>query len=115
MGKSPHAEVPARAVPPAEFLLDLFSRRQSTAERIKALEPMLNGPAAQKFRNQMASWALQFLPVEALVPDLYAQWRPLVQDAMRFVFCHLSSPRLAPKLIEQMELPLDTKPEVRLL
>jgi len=115
MGKSPHAEVPARAVPPAEFLLDLFSRQQSTAERIKALEPMLNGPAAQKFRNQMASWALQFLPVEALVPDLYAQWRPLVQDAMRFVFCHLSSPRLAPKLIEQMDLPLDTKPEVRLL
>jgi ubiquinone biosynthesis protein len=95
----------------------LFALRGSegNAASVQAIEAMLEGPQGQKLRNELASWVLQFLPVESLVPDAYAQWRPLVHDAMRFVFCHLSSPRLAPKLIEQVGLPLDTNPEVRLL
>jgi ubiquinone biosynthesis protein len=57
----------------------------------------------------------QILPVEALVPEVYKQWRPLVRDAMRLVFSRLSDSRLAPKLVEQFELPPDTPPELRLL
>jgi ubiquinone biosynthesis protein len=63
----------------------------------------------------MASWVLQFLPVEVLVPETYAHWRPLVSEAMSFMLARLSTPRLAPKLVEQIELPADTQPEIRLL
>jgi len=38
-----------------------------------------------------------------------------VRDAMMFVVAHLSPARLAPKLLEQIELPVDTSAEVRLL
>ena len=100
---------------PGEVVFALLSRDAGTAERIKAIEEVLDGPAGQRFRDEMAGWVLQFLPVEALVPELYLQWRPLVRDAMRFMMTHLSSARLAPKLVEQIELSPDTKPEVRLL
>jgi ubiquinone biosynthesis protein len=39
----------------------------------------------------------------------------VVRDAMLFMLSHLSTGRLAPKLVEQMDLPSDTAPEVRLL
>jgi ubiquinone biosynthesis protein len=55
------------------------------------------------------------MPMEALVPDGYAKWRPLVQEAMHFILLQLSEERLAPKLIEQMDLPASTPTEVRLL
>jgi len=43
------------------------------------------------------------------------KWRPPVRDAMMFVVARLSPARLAPKLLEQIELPASTTPEVRLL
>jgi ubiquinone biosynthesis protein len=55
------------------------------------------------------------MPVEALVPDAYAQWRPPIQEALRFTLLRLSDARLAPKLVEQMDLPSSTPTEVRLL
>jgi predicted unusual protein kinase regulating ubiquinone biosynthesis (AarF/ABC1/UbiB family) len=55
------------------------------------------------------------VPVEALVPPEYENWRPPVRDAMLFVISHLSDARLAPKLLEQIELPPNTPPETRLL
>jgi ubiquinone biosynthesis protein len=93
----------------------LLSRGADVAPRIQSIEAALQDPTGPKLREEMASWVLQFLPVESLVPDLYSRWRPLVYDAMRFVFCHLSVARLAPKLVEQIDLPYDTKPEARLL
>ncbi|HYL16451.1 MAG TPA: AarF/UbiB family protein [Terriglobales bacterium] len=88
---------------------------KDTAERIAAIEALLQGPTGQTFRQEIGKWVLQFLPAEALVPDLYSEWRPLVRDAMLFMLTRLSSARLAPKLVEQVELPPETKPEVRLL
>lgn len=55
------------------------------------------------------------LPAESIVPEIYAAWRPLVRDAMLFMVSRLSAPRLAPKLVEQIELPADTPPGKRLL
>jgi len=57
----------------------------------------------------------QLIPAEFLVPASAERWRPLVRDAMQFVFSHLSAARLTPKLAEQMSLPADTPPETRLL
>lgn len=100
---------------PANLLFPLLSPSLKTAERIQAIAAVLETTPGQRFRVELAEWVLQFVPVEALVPETYMRWRPLVHDAMRFMMSRLSTPRLAPKLAEQIELPFDTKPETRLL
>ena len=108
-------EEPVQNTSPAQLLFPLLSPGISTAERTKAIEAVLTARHGQRFRDELAEWVLQFLPAEALVPQIYVRWRPLVHDAMRFMLSRLSTSRLAPKLAEQIELPLDTKPETRLL
>ena len=86
------------------------------AEKISTIEAALRSPAGQAMRETMARWIVdEIVPVGALVPEPYAKWRPPVRDAMMFVVTRLSPARLAPKLLEQMELPADTPAEVRLL
>ena len=66
-------------------------------------------------RDTMARWIVdEIVPVEGY-SQAYLKWRPPVRDAMMFVVARLSPARLAPKLLEQLELPLDTSAEVRLL
>jgi ubiquinone biosynthesis protein len=100
---------------PVGLLFPLLSPGLGTSERTKAIKAVLNASHSRRFREELAEWVLQFVPAEALVPDRYVRWRPLVHDAMRFMLSRLSTERLAPKLAEQIELPLDTKPERRLL
>jgi ubiquinone biosynthesis protein len=88
----------------------------TSAEKINAIEKALRTPLGQSLRDTMARWIVdEIVPVGKLVPEAYASWRPPVRDAMMFVVAHLSPPRLAPKLIEQIELPANTPAEVRLL
>src|SRR5581483_2139447 len=100
---------------PEAFVFSLISEEIGSADRIAAIQHELESARGPKFRSAMAGWVLQFLPVEALVPPTYARWRPLVHDAMAFMLSRLSTPRLAPKLAEQIALPLNTRPEIRLL
>jgi len=46
--------------------------------------------------------------ITSLVPEVYADYRPLVADALAFFLRHLSAPRLAAILAEQQALPSDT-------
>jgi ubiquinone biosynthesis protein len=86
------------------------------AEKIGAIEAGLRSPAGQSVRDAMARWIVdEIVPVSELVPETYKQWRPPVRDAMMFVVTRLSPARLAPKLLEQLELPPRTPAEVRLL
>jgi ubiquinone biosynthesis protein len=88
----------------------------SPAEKISAIESGLQSPLGQSLRDAMARWIVdEIVPADRLVPDMYANWRPPVREAMMFVVARLSPARLAPKLLEQLELPLDTAPETRLL
>lgn len=88
----------------------------SAEERCSAIEAGLRSPAGEVLRDAMARWIVEKLvPVEALVPAAYSRWRPPVRDAMTFVVSHLSAGRLAPKLLEQLELPPKTSAEARLL
>ena len=88
----------------------------TAAEKISAIEAGLQSSAGQSVRDAMARWIVDdIVPVDALVPDAYKPWRPPVRDAMMFVVTHLSAARLASKLLEQIELPPKTPPEVRLL
>jgi ubiquinone biosynthesis protein len=85
------------------------------AERVSAVEAALRSPAGPMLRRAAGKWIIEHLPIEELVPDKYARWRTLVQDAMQFTVWTLSAGRLAPKLVEQWMLPADTPTEKRLL
>jgi ubiquinone biosynthesis protein len=108
-----------RQLPPEQLrtaLAGFLPQNATAAERISAIETALLSPAGRSLRAAMARWIVeQSVPVEALVPKAYIKWRPPVRDAMTFVVSHLSAPRLAPKLLEQIELPPKTSPETRLL
>lgn len=85
-------------------------------EKLNAIESGLNSPIGRALREAMARWIVEeIVPVEALVPEPYLKWRSPVHDSMVFVVTHLSAGRLAPKLLEQIELPPNTPPETRLL
>src|SRR5271169_5400070 len=96
---------------PRELQAAFFSERATTSERINAVQALLQTPFGQRLRDEMGNWIVDRLRVEYLVPEAYAQWRPLVRDAMLFVESHLSTARLAPKLVEQIDLPANTPPE----
>lgn len=108
-----------RLLPPAQLrsaFESFLPPGAATAEKISAIEAGLQSPAGPAVRDAMARWIVDdIVPVDALVPDAYQAWRPPVRDAMMFVVTHLSAARLAPKLLEQIELSPRTSPEVRLL
>src|SRR5208282_2550738 len=97
-------------------LANFLPKGATAAEQASAIEAALRSPAGQAMREAMARWIVDsIVPVTRLVPQAYAPWRPPVRDAMMFVVAHLSPARLAPKLQEQLELPLNTTAEQRLL
>jgi len=98
-----------------EVLAAFLQSNGSTVERINAVQAALDSGAGRTLRAEFGKSITRLIPLEFLVPDVYRQWRPLVRDAMRFVVMQLSSERLAPKVVEQLELPADTPPESRLL
>jgi len=97
-------------------LANFLPKNATSAEQIRAIEAGLRSPLGQSMRDTMAQWIVDsIVPVARLVPQAYENWRPPVRDAMMFVVAHLSPARLAPKLVEQLELPLNTGAEERLL
>ncbi len=95
------------------FIVEFLRQHATRAERIRAMAQALRSPAAPMIRAGMGKQIVAILSV--LIPEKYVHWRTLVQDAMMFVQSHLSVERLAPKLVEQLELPRRTPPERRLL
>ena len=97
-------------------LANFLPKNATAAEQVAAIEAGLRSPAGEAMRDTMARWIVdEIVPVERLVPKPYLAWRPPVRDAMMFVVARLSPARLAPKLLEQLELPSDTSAEQRLL
>ncbi len=105
-------------VPPEQLqgaLAAFLSRYKTTAERIEAVKAALEGSSRRVWRTELGQWATWLVPVEQLVPAAYREWRPLVRDAMQFYVSRLSPARLAPKVLEQIEVPADMPAELRLL
>src|SRR5579872_3118416 len=97
-------------------LENFLPRGATPAEKVSAIEAGLRSPMGESVRETMARWIVdEVVPVDRLVPEAYRNWRPPVRDSMIFVVTRLSPARLAPKLLEQIELPPDTAAEVRLL
>jgi ubiquinone biosynthesis protein len=94
----------------------LVSEGTSREERVAAIQAALASETGRALRAEMGRWIVDHLvPVEHLVPEPYAVWRQPVREAMLFVVSHLSDARLAVKLLEQIELPPNARPETRLL
>lgn len=93
----------------AAALLALAMQEDTTgAQWDAALQPMLEQIPWETHREQIGALLSRLLPVEALVPEVYRAWRPLVRDAVTFLCTHLSATRLLPKLAAQVRLPADT-------
>ena len=56
-----------------------------------------------------------FIPIEDLVSEAYAKWRPVVRDGFSFIGARLAPERLVPKLVEQLALPAATPVEGRVM
>jgi ubiquinone biosynthesis protein len=117
--RAPAIENGSPQLAPDQFraaLANFLPKGATPAEQTRAIETGLRSPAGQAMRDAMARWIVDsVVPVERLVPHAYLAWRPPVRDAMMFVIARLSPARLAPKLLEQLELPSNTTAEQRLL
>ena len=91
--------------------MSLASNSQQTQIRL-AQGLLASDPA---LREALGNWIARLLRVDLLVPGVYRKWCPLVRDSIQFVFSRLSAERLAAKLVDQMNLPLETPPASRLL
>lgn len=103
------------AAPPAHLaaLAQAFSERHATEDRTAAVEAALRD-SGQAWRDEIGGWIAELLRVEELVPEVYKTWRLLVRQCMEFFSSRFPASRLAPKIVEQIELPPDTPPEARL-
>jgi ubiquinone biosynthesis protein len=79
------------------------------------LHRTLAGIDLARHRDRIGPLVNRIMPLETLVPDVYAAWRPIIHAAVAYVGSHLSARRLVPKLVEQMLLPLDVPLEQRLI
>lgn len=82
--------------------------------RIANVQSLLTD-AGQPLRDALGKWIARILAIHVLVPEVYKKWCPLISDAFQFLFAHLSAERLAAKLVDQVDLSLDTAPETRLV
>jgi len=96
-------------------LTGFLPKNATTAEKTAAVEAGLSSPIGQGLRAAIARWIVdEILPVDRLVPPTYLKWRPPVRDSMQFVIARLSPARLAPKIVEQLEISEKLSVEERL-
>jgi ubiquinone biosynthesis protein len=96
-------------------LTGFLPKNATTAEKTAAVEAGLSSPIGQGLRAAIARWIVdEILPVDRLVPPTYLKWRPPVRHSMQFVIARLSPARLAPKIVEQLEISEKLSVEERL-
>jgi ubiquinone biosynthesis protein len=107
------AFVPAQHLP---AFFELATRDDVTkAEWQSTIRDALESLEGETQRRQLGQLLSRLLPLEALIPDIYQKWRPIVRDGVAFIGAHLSSARLAEKLADQVMLPADVPLEQRLM
>ena len=102
-------------VPLKDTLIPFLAGPATSKEKIRAVQTALEGTDGKFWRKELGKWAARMVPVELLVPEVHRDWRPLVRESILFVVWKLAPSRLAPKIIQQMELGAEVPAEVRLL
>lgn len=92
----------------ASALVTLTMDKTVSADRIETmLEELLENFDLNVRQQLIGKFRNQIMPVAQLVREIYAAWRPIVEDALIFIAGHLSTKRLMSKLTEQIRLPRD--------
>lgn len=102
-------------VPLKDTLIPFLAGPATSTEKIRAVQAALEGADGKFWRKELGKWAARMVPAELLVPEVHRDWRPLVHESILFVVSKLAASRLAPKIIEQMELGPEVPAEARLL
>lgn len=87
----------------------------SRDERIRSVAAILATDIGRELRHKIGHWIVEAVGIDRLIPPIYENWRPLVRDAIEFIFASLSEARLAAKIVDQFDLPMTTTPARRLL
>ncbi len=98
-----------------ELLAFVMQLESDAKQKQAALEKIIKQFEQQGWRGQMGTLLAKQLSLKELVPDCYADWRPIVTEAVIFIGSRLSGKRVIPKLIEQVKLPDDTTLAERLI
>src|SRR5581483_4472837 len=117
MAESPEFVEYLRQLSPEEMQSALAQFLPSGTEaRVAFVAQALRSEHGKALRQELGRWVVaKLVPVSALLPTQLAVWRGPTRECMLFVIERLSVERLAPKLVEQLELPPRSPPEVRLL
>lgn len=99
----------------ADLLTFVMQLESDVKKKQASLEKIIKHFDKQSWREQIGTLLEKQLPLEQLVPDCYANWRPIVTEAVVFIGSRLSSKRMIPKLIEQASLSDDTTLPQRLI
>ena len=100
----------------ASALFALMQRKDVAAGQMEAaIQKITDDVDWSSHSEQLGALVSELLPIEQLVPDCYADWRPIVRDAVNFIGTNLSSKRLIPKIIKQLMLAEDVALEKRLI
>ena len=100
----------------ASALLALMMQKNVAAGEMEAvIQNITDDVDWDSHSEQLGKLVSKILPIEQLVPDIYADWRPIIRDSVIFIGARLSSTRLIPKLIEQLMLPDDISLEQRVI
>ncbi len=88
---------------------------QADEQQLQELNKLATEFDWEPYRKPIGKLLADQMQVETLVPDSYADWKPIVHEAVVYIGSRLSIQRLLPKLFEQLILPANTSLEKRLL
>ncbi len=94
------------------FLPELMDK--SRAEQKRLLQEYLRDADLTPFKDHFAAELLRITGLETAVPEVYAEFRPVLRDAIRYLLSAVKGERLKDICIEQLLLPAGTAAEERL-
>lgn len=93
----------------------LRNSRMNSAELTAFLWRFADRVGRPAFRNEAAAELMKATEPEAVLPEVYAEYRPIVRDGIFFLFSHLSLHRLIEVIVRQLRLDDETTRQERLI
>ena len=79
-----------------------YSNQLNKQELESEVQRIMSSLDWKKDRNRIAELAGDLMPFERLVPEVYASWRPIVKETLRFIVGKLPPQELIPKLTQEI-------------
>jgi ubiquinone biosynthesis protein len=85
------------------------------AEQETRLQQLISDIDLTPCREKIATGLIQSVALERVVPDIYAEYRPIIRDGVKFFLSRFAVDRLRTLCIRQLLLPVEAEPGERLL